>query len=423
MLKLIAITSAKLTHIGYDRDTATLAARFPAGKTTPAGSPGPLYDYFDVSNVLAARLLAPTCESVGKLFIAEVQGPRTAPLHRFAKVVDETKEPLDPTRYAAGTEMPAGTQPKTLFELVTAPSAQAEAAPLIAAPVEGGGVEYHDGKPLAESDEPTVDLAVVVTPDMATTFYQTLSVVGDASFAQAFAALEQEAVAVDGLVIPITVISTEDGRQPVFDELVAVRGRSKSLLGRIDALKSPLNILRGEVLALEKRIGGKLEGVAQSLDRALTTHRRAVEAETRRREQEAQVERDRLAREEAERVAEANRQQALLDAEALKAAGQVEAAARIIANPEPVIIQPSRPVILQTAAPRMEGERRTANWKWRYKHPENPEGDFPLSDPANHRYYSLDERKINAEVRVQKNLFRHAGVETWPDEKTSTSSR
>lgn len=120
-----------------------------------------------------------------------------------------------------------------------------------------------------------------------------------------------------------------------------------------------------EVKAKASRLTGAYKQEAERLRLAEESRLQAIENERARKEQEEQT---KLAQAEAKRISD---EQAIADAEALQAAGDIKGAEAVLNNPVPVPVYVApvfaAPIILQKTTPKVAGRSDVAPWTFRVK--------------------------------------------------------
>lgn len=156
-----------------------------------------------------------------------------------------------------------------------------------------------------------------------------------------------------------------------------------------------------EICTKENAILQPLEAAKQHLSREIGAFDQLAEKERRDEEARLQAEADRLARVEADRLAQEN---AIADAISLEADGDVAGAMAVLNHPAPVgVFVP--PVVLQREVPKTQGVSGAVVWKFKITN----EARIPRE------FLVVDEKKIGAVVRAMKGKTSIPGVAVYPE--------
>ncbi|MFL6427858.1 MAG: KTSC domain-containing protein [Acidobacteriaceae bacterium] len=201
-------------------------------------------------------------------------------------------------------------------------------------------------------------------------------------------------------------ISTPDAYELAGRELVTLAREMARRKAFFQPMKEAAFKTHREICAREAEALKPLQEAERMLTAGITSYRAAEE---------------RRRREEQERIDKAQRERAQADADqraveiaeekarSHEARGNQEAAAQVRANPVPVAPAYVPPAVLQKDVPKVEGLSFTDNW------------DFEIEDetqvPLSHDYYTLDERKIRAKVKLMKQHCKIPGVRVFPVER------
>ena len=351
-MQLHEVTSSKLMRVGYDEAKEILVCQFPEGKQS-------VYAYLGVDPLLYDGMME--ADSKGSYFLKNIRGKNGQPIHEFKKLGEGTMVS------EAGT---------ISDDAVAGLTAKKPDAPLFAEQPKGMPLppapDIHKPKPQAQG-EVLPPLAVDTIPELPAKDEE----------------LKTRALTVQEQARAMKITSGVDFAR-VEAWLITIKREAKLVYERLDRVVAPALLAYREAQKLRDESVSPYGEAERILKDSMKLYIREEEAMRRRAEQEETAKRQEQARLDAEVVA---RQQAEDDARTFEAQGEPEMAASVRANPLPIAPVRVAPVVLERDVPKGASSIRE-----KYTYRVLDESRIPLT----HQFYSLDPKKLKAYAETMK---------------------
>ena len=196
-------------------------------------------------------------------------------------------------------------------------------------------------------------------------------------------------------------IKTPDDYQTADNQLVLLKAQRALVTARMNLVYDPAFNTYKEALKLKQDALAPFDEAENLFKSRMITYRQEEERTRRKLEQEEQRHLQALADQQAKEQAALEAEQA---AKHYEAQGEPELAESVRANPLPVAPVTVGPVVMEAAVPKGKTTLKE-NWQYRIVNAD--------AIPLTHEFYTLDERKINAKVKLLKSNHGIPGVEAY----------